>query len=763
MTYKPKPLYTSSIKIPDDILERSELLARNAHENWSSLRLKDGWRYSPERSDARKEHPCLVPYDDLPESEKHYYRQTMLETLKAILALGYRLEPPALKGASAEESSTVAKAKGEVLRRSLLQGLDELNLASLFSLWQSHDPEQWSGSPEIFLTLGQRILRAGEPLLAYDILTEGLKSWPGDVRLRQQQALALARSGATRKANAALTQLYREGNRDEETLGLLARTHKDIWARATKVDEKERQLRLSYEYYSEAYQLSGGYWTGINAATLALLLGEKDRAAQLAREVRAACLLDLRAVEERSGDLYWPLATLGEAALILNEWSEAEDWYVRAAQAGRRRFGELNSTRRNASLITAALGEDKKWIDRYFKVPAVAVFTGHMIDKPGRKIPRFPPQVETAVRAALRDRLEQLNVGLGYASAACGSDLIFLETVLELGGEAHAVLPYNQSQFIEDSVEITVASASWRERFDKVLQRTSEVLIASEQRMEGGVPFEYANLLIHGLAILRAEQLETELIPIAVWDGKPGDGAGGTASVIEHWRAVGHRVEIIDLKEILRAQAKQEQVPSLISGVQPEQYRHTQRVVSKPELPIQMIAILFADAVKFSKLSEDEIPRFVRSFLGAIGELAHSFPDPPIMKNTWGDGIYFVFKDVGAAGRFALELKQRVRTIDWAGKGLPKDMNLRIALHAGPVYSCIDPVTGQPNFIGTHVSRAARIEPITPPGQVYASQAFAAVSAAQLVKEFVCEYVGQTPLAKGYGTFPTYHVRSILD
>jgi class 3 adenylate cyclase len=91
--------------------------------------------------------------------------------------------------------------------------------------------------------------------------------------------------------------------------------------------------------------------------------------------------------------------------------------------------------------------------------------------------------------------------------------------------------------------------------------------------------------------------------------------------------------------------------------------------------------------------------------------------------------------------------------------GLPSELNLRIALHAGPAYACTDPVTRAPNFIGTHVSRAARIEPITPPGQVYASQAFAALAEAQGVTEFTCDYVGQTPLAKKYGTFPTYHVR----
>ena len=68
-------------------------------------------------------------------------------------------------------------------------------------------------------------------------------------------------------------------------------------------------------------------------------------------------------------------------------------------------------------------------------------------------------------------------------------------------------------------------------------------------------------------------------------------------------------------------------------------------------------------------------------------------------------------------------------------------------------------MTGHPDYTGMHVSRAARIEPITPPGHVYASRSFAALAAAQGARDFVCEYVGQTPLAKGYGTFPTYHIR----
>ncbi|UYD31078.1 hypothetical protein HGR01_40220 (plasmid) [Tolypothrix sp. PCC 7712] len=96
---------------------------------------------------------------------------------------------------------------------------------------------------------------------------------------------------------------------------------------------------------------------------------------------------------------------------------------------------------------------------------------------------------------------------------------------------------------------------------------------------------------------------------------------------------------------------------------------------------------------------------------------------------------------------------------NWLEKGLPENLNLRISLHAGPVYQYVNPVTKDTSYIGTHVSYAARIESITPPGKVYGSQAFAALACSLGVQDFSCDYVGQIPFAKGYGTFPTYHVR----
>ncbi len=762
MKYRPQPLNTNEVALPAEIIEITEQLARNTHENWARQRMTDGWRYGPVRDDARKEHPGIVPYEELSEAEKQYDRNTALETLKALILLGYRLEAPSREGLSGIDALRSSDKELAALGATL-DNLDTLDLSSLFTLWQSHNPDQWASTPEIYINLGDSILKSGEPLLAHDVLLEGLKHWPTNVRLRQLQALALARSGATRRANSILIQLHEEGHTDEETLGLLARTHKDLWAQSADMAERSRQLHQAYEVYSEAYTLTGGYWTGINAATTALLLGQKDQATSLARAVRESCLREMDEAQKdkaASSNRYWLLATLGEAALILSQWTEAKDWYAQAALAGRGRFAELNSTRRNARLIIDALGGEREPFEQYFQIPSVVVFAGHMIDRPERTTARFPPQLERRVHDALRDRLKRLNAGVGYASAACGSDIMFLETLIEMNGEAHVVLPYNRKQFMEDSVAI-IPETDWSTRCERVLQRAADVLIASEQRMEGGVPFEYTNLLLHGLASIRAEQLETRMIPLVVWDGREGDGPGGTSSIVHHWREMGHEVEVIDLARIL-----QEECPEIRISDEPlNTITATAQLQMQPvepaveEFATQMIAILFADAVQFNRLTEDELPRFVRHFLGSIGELATTSAHAPVMKNTWGDGLYFVFNGVRDAGRFALELCDLVGRTNWTEKGLPRDMNLRIALHAGPVYSCIDPVTRQPNYIGTHVSRAARIEPITPPGQVYASQAFAALASAQHVTEFTCDYVGQTPLAKGYGIFPTYHVR----
>ena len=92
MSYTPKPIDTSNIKLTPDIAELTERLAENTHDVWARRRLADGWTFGPKREDTKKKHPCLVPYGQLPEGEKEYDRDTAMETIKAILALGYKIK-----------------------------------------------------------------------------------------------------------------------------------------------------------------------------------------------------------------------------------------------------------------------------------------------------------------------------------------------------------------------------------------------------------------------------------------------------------------------------------------------------------------------------------------------------------------------------------------------------------------------------------------------------------------------------------------------
>lgn len=89
--YRPQPINTSSVELPPSVAELAELLARNAHEVWAAERMRQGWRYGESRDDARKLHPCLRPYEELAESEKDFDRQTSIETLRVLLALGYTI------------------------------------------------------------------------------------------------------------------------------------------------------------------------------------------------------------------------------------------------------------------------------------------------------------------------------------------------------------------------------------------------------------------------------------------------------------------------------------------------------------------------------------------------------------------------------------------------------------------------------------------------------------------------------------------------
>lgn len=90
--YIPQPVDTKDVVLPEELNSLAEEIAKNVHEVWSEARMKEGWTYGDVRNDAEKLHPCLVPYEQLPEAEKEYDRNTSLETLKLIVKLGFKIE-----------------------------------------------------------------------------------------------------------------------------------------------------------------------------------------------------------------------------------------------------------------------------------------------------------------------------------------------------------------------------------------------------------------------------------------------------------------------------------------------------------------------------------------------------------------------------------------------------------------------------------------------------------------------------------------------
>lgn len=89
--YTPAPLDTRNIELPKELDNLVERMARNVHEVWAQGRMAEGWTWGEERDDQRKTHPCLVPYEELPDAEREYDRQTAVQTLKLILKLGFKI------------------------------------------------------------------------------------------------------------------------------------------------------------------------------------------------------------------------------------------------------------------------------------------------------------------------------------------------------------------------------------------------------------------------------------------------------------------------------------------------------------------------------------------------------------------------------------------------------------------------------------------------------------------------------------------------
>jgi Adenylate and Guanylate cyclase catalytic domain len=589
--------------------------------------------------------------------------------------------------------------------------------------------------------------RRGELLAAFDLAERGLDQHPDDVWLEHRAVLALARAGASGEAERRF-ESYGLGRVDEEDVAALrARIAKDL-AVAAAEPQRRRLARHAGELYGAIAARTKGYYPAINAATMSLLAGEEARS----RELAALVLGQLSNDADAS---YYAAATEAEAHLLLGEQAAARRALHAAAERHGGDYGALATTRRQLRLICELTGVEQDLLEE-LAGPTVVHFCGHRIGGDGRdRGAIFSGEAQAALATRIAQAVRHHRAGYAYGSLASGADILWAEALLEAGSELHVVLPFAREEFVARSVE--PAGAEWVRRFARCMDAASTLRYATEDAYLGDdILFRYGSELAMGLALLRARYLDAEARQLAVWDGAPARAAAGTALDIGTWRRTGGSVTAItpdgETTRELDASAH------LVAEVQPPP---AEASVRDGDCRRVVRAMLFGDIKGFSKLTDEQLPSFATNVLGAFAEVLDTHREAVGHRNTWGDAVYVVLSSASAAAACALDLQDAMAAIDLESVGLPMHLALRLGGHLGPVFPAWDPVLREMGFMGSHVSRTARIEPVTPPTDVYVTEPFAAALMLGGGREFACEYVGHMPAAKDYGRLRMYRLRRV--
>lgn len=563
-------------------------------------------------------------------------------------------------------------------------------------------------------------LARGDLIAAYDISTAALAD--GDAEdLRHLQILALARMGDTDRAMALFEAHGLGASADPHRRALGARLLKD---RALKLGEGPQRLAAleeAYRAYRAIFDQTGDTFPGINAATLALLGGREEEARAIAEAV----------LGQAPAEDFYGAVTRAEALLVLGRDGEADAALAAAPVRDSKDHGARSTARRQLRLIARhrGIGED---LLEALAPPAVAHFAGHMF--------AADPACEAALRAEIERALEEERVGFGYGALACGADILFAEALIARGAELHIVLPFADEDFLAQSV--LPGGEQWAARFEACLASAASVTRATSIPYFGDpAQYGYGSRIAMGLARLRAEHLQSDPVQIVVWDGAPASGPAGTAADVSAWSAAGARTMVIPPGPVDRALAR---------PAPPNESSHD-RVLA---------AILFTDFVGFSKLSEAALPAFWDGVMRCVAEVLEEHEAEVSCRNSWGDALYAVTADAPAAAEIAIELQARLARFDYSALGLDEGGGggMRVGVHYGSAWKATDRITGRTTFYGTEVSRAARIEPVTPPGAVFVTEPLAAILALEARARFACHYVGRISLAKNYGDYPMYRL-----
>jgi hypothetical protein len=395
-----------------------------------------------------------------------------------------------------------------------------------------------NGGKTDWLAAARRALEEGENFRAHDLAERERGDSAEKSRI---MALALARSGALGRARELAGRL--PDGEDSEIMGLKSRLFKDLAMAAHDPEERREWFANAAETSERVFRSKRRYYNGINAASCRFMAGDRDGARRLVREE----VLPLCEAEPQRD--FWLVATLGECRLLQGDYEAAKVLYLESARLANRAhaMGSFSSTIRQLRMLAEEIGPEADGVMPEGELPCVAVFSGHMIDAPGRATPRFPASAEAGVAGRLRALVAERRVAVGYASCACGGDILFLEAVLAAGGRVVVVPPLPLEKAIARSVAF--AGGDWTERLRRILANPAATVLEAECDETGeddDIVYDFCNRYLAGLAFLKARQLGLPVRGMCVWDGVDSGVEGGTDSAVRLWRAAGVEVDAVN-------------------------------------------------------------------------------------------------------------------------------------------------------------------------------------------------------------------------
>lgn len=627
------------------------------------------------------------------------------------------------------------------------------------------------------------LIATGHMFKAHVIAKKAFQKHPDNINIAQAYSLVLLKTGALDESRKLIypilgvtpvldestgeqmvtieaihsSQFLQTGRPD--VIANIALIFKESW----KYSRQCRDLEIAKELYLASFNKDQKTSTGINAAWLAWLTGDDDTAKKLSAAVLR--LLPPYGLEASFSELI----DLAEAQLLLGRDDDACKLYEEAMkQSDKVHYISIVSARQQLHFLREAGFKVPNAALEILVPPTIVVFTGYSIDHPSFKVSLFPPEIEADVKRIITDKLQSINAKIGYSSASCGADIIFAESLLELGGEINIVLPFAIQDFIETNVRH--AGPRWEKRFEKILEKAHSISFSCEDRYLGhDMLYRFSNHVMHGSAVMRGKFLTTEPHLMAVWHSRTDSLPGGPADFIDRWSNIS-TLHLIDLDELAASEGISEKIDMEL--VQPQKYSLSfDPFVSKS--PNRVIkSMMFSDLHGYSKLQDEHIPSFL-DFLEKLNQAMEKIDSGLDSVNTWGDAVFAVADTATKIADFGLRYCDIIETLGKKYPEFPFPIRARISLHSGPVFVAEDPFIKKVNFYGGHINRAARLEPVTAVGQVYATQQFVSLLHGEISDErnecnqrglryydrYTTEYVGMISLAKSFGQQEVYHLR----